>query len=167
MNDVIPARRIEATLAESPTAPLETIAERAGVTVADVVRRLPAGEAVCVDGEHFVEVMKELTHWGEITFIVNTGDVILEARGEVPEGSVGRGFYNLNGKPIGGHLKADACGMIAFVSRQLFGSPTRSIQFYGHAGHCLFKVYLGRDEERQIKADQVEKFVALREQLAC
>lgn len=158
--------RVRAALAEQPKAALERIADAAGVTVAEVVRHLPEGEAVCIDGAHFVEVMGDLTDWGAVTLIVNTGDVVLEARGEIPAGSLGRGYYNLHGKPIGGHLKADACGMIAFVSRELFSAMTHSIQFYAKAGHCMFKVYLGRDENRAMRPEQIERFVALRDRLA-
>jgi hypothetical protein len=158
-----PRSRLESALSEKPTATLEDIAEIAGVSVADVVRQLPGGEAVCADGCHFVDVMKAMAEWGEITFIVNTGDVILEARGELPDGSLGRGYYNLHGKPIGGHLKADACAMIAFVSRQLFRSLTHSVQFYNREGQCMFKVYLGRDENRQMQPEQIEKYNVLRD----
>ncbi len=39
-------------------------------------------------------------------------------------------------------------------------------QFYSRDGHCMFKVYLGRDAERQLIPAQVERFLALRERLA-
>ncbi|MCL4684881.1 heme utilization cystosolic carrier protein HutX [Myxococcota bacterium] len=158
--------RLHAAIAEKPSAPLEEIAAQAGTTVADVVHALPGGAAVCVSGDRFVDVMTDIAGWGEITFIVNTGDVILEAKGELPSGKTGRGFFNLHGKPIAGHLKADACGMIAFVTRKLFGSDTCSVQMYAHAGHCLFKIYLGRDAEGRLRPDQIARFEALRDRLA-
>jgi len=157
---------IRTALDATPGAALEDIGKAAGCSVAEVVRALPPGEAVCIDGARLVEVMQAISEWGEVTFIVNTGDVILEAKGKVPPGSLGHGYYNLHGKPIGGHLRADACGLIAFVSRKLFGSDTHSVQFYAKAGHCLFKVYLGRDAERRPIADEVRAFTALRDRLA-
>ncbi len=144
---------------------IEALAEEHGVTPADVISCLPKGEAITVEGERFVEVMTEIAGWGEITFIVNTPDLVFEAKGEVPKGSMGRGYYNLFGKPIGGHLKADRCGSISFVTRKLFSSDTRSVQFFNKDGGCMFKVYLGRDEQRQLLPDQVERFVALAERL--
>ena len=159
------ASRVAAALSEKPVAALEDIAKLAETRVADVVRHLPEGEAVCVPGELFVEAMQDMKTWGEITFIVNTGDVILEAKAPLPDGSMGRGFYNLHGKPIGGHLKAEACEFIAFVSRKFMGVDTHSVQFYSESGDCMFKVYLGRDEERNFLPGQVDAFVALRDRL--
>ena len=102
--------------------------------------------------------MQDMRTWGEITFIVNTGNVVFEAKGDIPDGKMGRGYYNLHGKPIGGHLKADACELIAFVSRKFMGSDTHSVQFYANDGSCMFKIYLGRDAERNFLAGQVDAF---------
>ncbi len=165
MSDDIGAR-VAAALEEKPVAALEDIAATAGTSVIDVVRNLPEGEATCVDGSHFVEAMQAMRDWGEITLIVNTGDVILEGKAPMPDGSLAHGYYNLKGKPIGGHLKADACEMVAFVSRKFMGSDTHSVQFYSKAGNCMFKVYLGRDAERNFLPGQVDAFKALRDRLA-
>lgn len=158
---------LRTALQQNPGAVLEDVAREHGVRPLDVVSALPDHEAVLVDGGAFVEVMGEMTGWGEVTVIVNTGDVILEAKGEVPQGSLGFGYYNLHGKPIGGHLKADRCAKIAFVSRRLFTSDTHAVQFYDRDGGCMFKVYLGRDADRQLIPAQVAKFQALRDRLGC
>ncbi|MCO6383841.1 heme utilization cystosolic carrier protein HutX [Oceanicola sp. 502str15] len=152
--------------AEKPMAPLEEIAATAGVTVAEVLRALPDGEAVCIAGSHFVEVMQAMRDWGEVTTIVNTGDVVLEVKAPIPDGSVARGYYNLSGKPLHGHLKLEACETIAFVSREMFGRLGHSVQFYSHAGNCMFKVYLGRDEARNFLPGQEAAFTALRARLS-
>ena len=54
---------------------------------------------------------------------------------------------------------------MAFVRRKLFSSETRSVQFYGQDGGCLFKVYLGRDENRQLIPAQIAAFDALEARL--
>lgn len=161
MTEQDPALRIKAAMAETPTAALEDIAKAADTSVAAVLRALPEGEARCIPGAHFVAVMDAFRDWGDMTFIVNTGDVILEAKGVV-KGAMGRGMYNLSGRAVGGHLRAEACDMIAFVSRKLFGTDTHSIQFYNAQGGCMFKIYLGRDADRQLNPEQVEKYHALR-----
>lgn len=153
--------RIRAAMAEMPTAALEDIAKAAGTSVAGVLRALPEGEAHCIDGTHFVAVMDSFADWGDMTVIVNTGDVILEAKGPV-RGTLGRGMYNLSDKAVGGHLKPDACDMIAFVSRKLFGTDTHSIQFYNKEGGCMFKIYLGRNADRQLIPEQVRNYHDLR-----
>lgn len=161
MTEQDPALRIKAAMAETPTAALEDIAKSANTSVAAVLRALPEGEAHCIPGAHFVAVMNAFRDWGDMTFIVNTGDVILEAKGVV-KGAMGSGMYNLSGKAVGGHLKADACDMIAFVSRKLFGMETHSIQFYNAEGGCMFKIYLGRTADRQLDPEQVTKYHDLR-----
>lgn len=157
---------IDASLKENPGAVLDYLANEHGVTPADIITCLPANEATTIDGSHFEEIMGEMTEWGTITFLVHTEDVILECKGEIPPGSSARGFYNLHGAPIGGHLKAENCTTISFVSRPLFTSDTRSVQFHNAKGACMFKVYLGRDEDRKLIPEQISAFEALRDRLA-
>lgn len=156
---------IRTALRANPGAVMEDLAKEHGVTTKDILSLLPEGEAVTVDGSRFEAVMREMTTWGELTLVVNTGDVILEAKGSLPEGSLAQGYYNLHGKPIGGHLKASNCDLIAFVSRKLFSSDTHSVQFYNRQGACMFKVYLGRDTERQLIPEQVARFKAFRDRM--
>jgi len=156
---------IEASLEDNPGAVIEFVAREHNVTPADVVACLPAGQAVTVGGENFGAVMAELARWGEITFLIHTDDVVFEAKGEIPEGSMGRGYYNLGGKPIGGHFKADHCASISFVSRKLFNNDSHSVQFFNKDGGCMFKVYLGRDEKRQMFPEQIEKFTTYRDRI--
>jgi len=158
--------QVESALAANPGGVLEYIAKENKVSAADVIACLPPHEAVTISGEHFVSVMGEIATWGEITFLVHTDDLILETKGCLPEGSEARGFYNLHGKPIGGHLKAENCAIIAFVSRPLFTSDTRSVQFFNKDGGCMFKIYLGRDEKRQLIPEQVARFEAYRDKMA-
>lgn len=157
---------IQQSLADNPGAVLDYVAKEHEVTVADIISCLPDNEATVVDGGLFETVMLKMSDWGDITFLVHTEDVILEAKGSIPKGSTARGFYNLHGAPIGGHLKGDNCASIAFVSRPLFSTETKSVQFYNKNGGCMFKVYLGRDEERNLRKDQIELFEALKSELA-
>ncbi len=149
---------IEATLEKVSGTVLEAVADQHGVKVIDVIDCLPANEVTTVDAEHFEAVMTDLTEWGDITFIVHTADLVFEARGQIPQGSMGHGYYNLHGKPIGGHLRANRCARIAFVSRLLFGKPSRSVQFYSVDGDCMFKIYLGRDADGAMYGNQIARF---------
>ncbi|MEM7501588.1 MAG: heme utilization cystosolic carrier protein HutX [Pseudomonadota bacterium] len=157
---------IRATLTDKPGSVLESVAAEHNVCTADVVACLPDDEAVVVDGAHFESVMGDLTEWGEVLFIVHTADLVFEVRGEIPPGTTGRGYYNLHGSPIGGHLKADRCESIAFVSRQLFSKQSRSIHFYSIDGDCMFKIYVLRDEQGEMLKDQVSRFCALAARLS-
>ncbi|WP_326493663.1 ChuX/HutX family heme-like substrate-binding protein [Rhodovulum sulfidophilum] len=77
-----------------------------------------------------------------------------------------QGFFNLHGRPIGGHIRAGACAQVAFVARSLFGTDTRSVQFLDARGGVLFKIYIGRDAARALIPAQLAAFDALRARLA-
>jgi heme iron utilization protein len=111
--------------------------------------------------------MRALTEWGEVLFIVHTPDIVLECAGKVPPGSFGRGYYNIHGddSPIGGHLKAENCKHVAFISRPFMGRPSRSLQFFNAAGEAMFKVFVRRDKERNLLPEQVKRFDDLRGRL--
>jgi len=157
---------IQKSLANDPGAVLDYVAKEYDVTVADVIACLPKEQATIVEGSLFETVMRTMSDWGDVTFLVHTEDVILEAKGIIPKGKTARGFYNLHGAPIGGHLKGENCASIAFVSRPLFSSDTKSVQFFNKKGGCMFKVYLGRDEKRQLIPAQIEAFEALKTSLS-
>jgi putative heme utilization carrier protein HutX len=111
--------------------------------------------------------MQALTGWGEVLLIVHTPDIVLECAGSIPPGSFARGYYNLSGNsPIGGHLKAQNCAQIAFVSRPFMGRPSRSLQFFNASGEAMFKVFVRRDNERNLIAEQVARFEELRRRMA-
>jgi putative heme utilization carrier protein HutX len=153
-------------LAQSADGVLEQIAREYAVSTFEVVRSLPAEHRAIVPGARFEEIMQALTAWGEVLFIVHTPDIVLECAGTVPPGSFARGYYNLHGdSSIGGHLKAENCTHIAFVSRPFMGRPSRSLQFFNGAGEAMFKVFVRRDAERNLLPEQVHRFDELRARL--
>jgi putative heme iron utilization protein len=52
--------------------------------------------------------------------------------------------------------------MIAFVERPFMGRPSAAILFFNVDGEIMFKIFVGRDEKRELRADQLERFRALR-----
>lgn len=155
---------IQAALEEKPDAVLDFVAKELNVSLSDVISCLPDDQVVSLLGEQFEAVMKGVAGLGTITFIVHTEDIVLECKGNVPEGSYGRGFYNIHGdSPIGGHIKADNCGFIYFVSREMMGRLSHSLIFCNKAGKAMFKIYLGRDENRELIPEQVGQFNRLKQ----
>jgi hypothetical protein len=154
-------------LAGSADGVLEQIAREYGVSTFDVVRALPPEHRAILPGSLIADIMGELTTWGEMLFIVHTADVVLECAGRIPPGSFARGYYNIHGdSPIGGHLKAENCAHIAFVSRPFMGRASRSLQFFNGTGEAMFKIFVRRDDKRELLADQVARFDALRAKLS-
>ncbi len=155
-----PSSTIEALkkqLAENPGASLEPLSREHGLSVAQLIELLPQEIWQRTDGSRFVDIMKALSKLGKMTIIINTGDVIFEYSGEVPNGGIAYGYYNLSPKsPLHGHLKHESCKAIYLVERPFMNTQTVSIQFANAEGKIMFKVYAGRDEERKLLPDQVE-----------
>lgn len=155
---------IRQDLAEKPDGVLESIAEARGVPLQTVLDCLPGEAAMRVPGQQFEEIWRDLTGWGDITFVVHTRDGVFECKGSIPPGVSGRGYFNIHGdSPIGGHLRADRCRYIYFVDRPFFGKRSCSVQFVNEEGGVMFKIFVGRNEDRTLKTDQLAKFEALRE----
>lgn len=151
-------------LKTQPDGTLESIAAQYNVTLLDVVSQLPA--QALVSGEQFDTVWDTVVEWGSVTTLVHTPDVIIEFSGELPSGFHRHGYFNLRGKKgMTGHIKAANCTHIALVERKFMGMDTASILFFNQAGSAMLKIFIGRDDHRQLLADQLAAFRALAEKL--
>lgn len=160
------AQAVREKLAAAPDGVIEAIARDVGVPTRFVLAQLPQSECVIASSSRFDEVWSDVTSWGEVLFIVHTPEIVLECAGSLPSGSYGRGYFNFHGDtPVSGHLKADACDSIAFVDRLFHGRRSCSIQFFNAAGEAIFKIFVRRDEKRELLAEQVGRFEALRDGL--
>lgn len=154
---------IRQALAEKPDGILEMLATEHGVPLQTVIGCLPANARKRIDGAHFVTVLGDIADWGDITFITHSKDAVVEFSGPMPAGKIGHGMYNLQGAGNGlsGHLRHDNCRAIYFVRRPFMGMETLSVQFFNAEGEAIFKIYVGRDEQRRLKADQIARFATL------
>lgn len=157
---------VKEALALKPDGVLEMIAAQCGVSLARVFDELPEGAARRVPGSRFEELWQGLTQWGEVLFIVHTKDIVLECKGKLPGGTSAQGYFNIHGdSPIGGHIKADRCAAIYFIDRPFHGRRSCSVQFMNNEGEAMFKVFVPRDEKRELMTDQLGKFEELRAKL--
>ena len=116
-----------------------------------MVRALPAEHRAIVPGSRSRTSCASSTTWGEVLFIVHTPDIVLECAGRFRRAASARGYFNIHGdSPIGGHIKAENCTHIVFVSRPFMGRPSRSLQFFNGAGEAMFKIFVRRDNERKL-----------------
>lgn len=152
-----------AALAAKPDGIIENVARDNGVPPRDVLAMLPAGESVAAPADAFEAIWTDVTGWGEILFIVNTPDIVLECHGKLVPGTAGHGWFNVHGdSPIGGHIKASNCSEICLVDRKFHGRRSMSIQFFNAAGEAMFKIFVRRDAQRELLPDQIARFEALR-----
>jgi putative heme utilization carrier protein HutX len=153
-------------LATDPGAIVETVAKDHGVTPRAVVEALPAAMRRFAPASAFIDAMNDIATWGEVTLIVHTDDGIMEFTGPIPPGEVGRGYFNLMARTgFHGHLRHERCAGLAFLERPFMGRLSASILFFNVDGGIMFKVFVGRDEKRELLADQLAKFRALGERL--
>ena len=157
---------LKAHMAENPGAVIEDVARQRKVTPRAVIEALPA-EMVRIGGGEFAAAMTDIAEWGEVTLIVHTDDAIFEFTGAIPAGEIGRGYFNLmQPKGLHGHLRHERCAAIAFVERPFMGKTSAFIAFINVDGGIMFKVFVGRDEARAQRADQLERFRALAGRIA-
>ncbi|MEZ5766038.1 MAG: heme utilization cystosolic carrier protein HutX [Xanthobacteraceae bacterium] len=150
---------LKAFMAENPGAVIEDVARDRKVSARAVIEALPAAMVRSGQGNRFVPVMQDIAEWGDVTLIVHTDDAIFEFSGSIPRGEIGRGYFNLM-QPHGlhGHLRHERCAGVAFVERPFFGKSSAFIAFFNPEGGIMFKVFVGRDDKRELKPDQLERF---------
>jgi heme iron utilization protein len=161
-----PANDLARAMAENPGAVIETVAGEHDVTARAVVEALPASMRRFAPADTFVAAMGEVATWGDVTLIVHTDDGIMEFTGPIPAGQVARGYYNLMGTTgFHGHIRHERCAGPAFVERPFMGRLSALIVFFNADGGIMFKVFVGRDEKRELEADQLAAFRALGDRL--
>ncbi|MEM6652227.1 MAG: heme utilization cystosolic carrier protein HutX [Pseudomonadota bacterium] len=158
--------RLRAQFAQNQNGFLEWIARDNGLSTLDVVELLPEPTRTILGSERLPDVLEDLTHWGELFIIVQTGSIVAEIVSHMPSASVARGHYNFaGGHPFGGHLRQDACKHIVFIERMRGERLSKSLQLFDVAGESILKVFVRRDEARELLAHQVARFDALKGRL--
>lgn len=136
------------------------IAEKLNVSEFEAVAALPEEMVALVEGEQAQSILESLVGFGPVTTIVHSFGSIFEVKAPFPKGKVARGYYNLMGREgeLHGHLKLDNIKNIALVSKPFMGRESHYFGFFCESGNNVFKVYLGRNEKRELIEEQVVTF---------
>lgn len=154
-------------LRENPDGVLEAVAAAHSVSYRTVLNCLAAENAAVATSDKFDRIWEDLTTWGDVVFIVHTEDGVFETACTIPAGTHGRGYFNIHGdSPLGGHLKIERCAGIYFIDRPFFKRRSCSIQFINGDGQAMFKIFVGRDENKALRPEQVARFEKLRAETA-
>jgi putative heme utilization carrier protein HutX len=149
-----------------PGAIVETVAKEYRVTLREVVEALPEANRRFAPGSAFAEVMTEVAGWGPVTLIIHTDDGVNEFTGPIAEGKIAQNYYNIGGSTgFHGHLRYERCASIAFVERPLFGRLSCSVLFINVDGGIMHKIFVGRDDKRELLVDQLAAFRKLADRL--
>ncbi|AOX99071.1 heme utilization cystosolic carrier protein HutX [Jeongeupia sp. USM3] len=167
-----PATSLAERLAADADGILENLAREYGVSLLDVVTAMPeAGPGAMrtlLPGDRFADVMAEISHWGDVTLLTHSADAILEFHGRVPVGRSAHGFFNLRGGgSLSGHIRADRCTTIALVERPFMGLATASVIFFNPDGGAMYKVFVRRNKDKSLDAEQLVRFRALAAAKTC
>ncbi|MEL7292599.1 MAG: heme utilization cystosolic carrier protein HutX [Pseudomonadota bacterium] len=161
------SQQVALLLEQEPTLLPAAIAEKLGVSEYDVVASLPAGMVTLVEGEQAQSILEGLVGFGPVTTIVHSFGSIFEVKAPFPKGKIARGYYNLMGREgeLHGHLKLENIKHVALVSKPFMGRESHYFGFFCAQGNNIFKVYLGRNEKRELIADQVAQFKQWQQEL--
>lgn len=167
MTNIQPTEAQKVKIEELLTAPypvtLATAAKALGTTEEEAAKLLPEGMARFVTGdasERFDEVWERLALWEKVTlFIVHDGHVF-EIEGKLSKGKRAQGYYNILGKDatIGGHLRYDGVGAIAFVTLPFMKRESLTVQFFNKSGAVAFSAYVGRENHQLIESVKAQFF---------
>lgn len=155
------SRELAALSEKEMSASTQELAARFGVNEYQLVAALPEGMAVMAHGSWAQPLLEELTGWGPLTTIVESEGSIFEFKGAFPAGKSGHGYFNLyskEGTGLHGHLLLSQVSHIALLAKPFMGKASYSLQFFAASGRTMFKVYLGRDKQRQLFPEQVALF---------
>lgn len=161
------SQKVAQLLNDEPTLLPAQIAERFAVSEFDVVASFDSEMVTLVAGEHAQTILNQIADWEtNVTTIVHSFGSIFEIKAPLPKGKEARGYYNLLGQPgqLHGHLKLDLVKHIALVSKPFMGRESHYFGFFTAQGDSIFKIYLGRDQKRQLLTEQVTRFKSMKKQ---
>lgn len=152
---------------QEPTLLPAAIADKLSISEFEAVAALPNEMVAVTNGESAQSILEGLVGFGQVTTIVHSFGSIFEVKAPFPKGKLARGYYNLMGKQgeLHGHLKLDNIKNIALVSKPFMGRESHYFGFFCEQGNNIFKIYLGRNDKRELIPEQVAQFKTMQSEL--
>ncbi|MEL6827972.1 MAG: heme utilization cystosolic carrier protein HutX [Pseudomonadota bacterium] len=145
---------------------LERLSKEYNISTLELVRHLPEGSVKIIDGEKMLALLTDIGDWGAVLFITEGNSVITGMSIEMPQVFLRDGYYHFFGQGgFGGHIEETACHHIAFIERHFQNRNSRSIHFYDASGEPMFKIFVSRELNGDMKAEQVERWISIRDKL--
>jgi putative heme utilization carrier protein HutX len=116
-------------------------------------------------GAKALELLTDISTWTNTTTIILHGGSVFEFKGVFPPGEVANGFYNLSGgNGFEGHLNLAKIYSIAFQSKLHRGRESHAFVFQDMREECIFKIFLGRDQDGVLHPIQKQRYLAYQQQ---
>lgn len=110
-------------------------------------------------------LLRDIVQWGNTTTIIIHGGCVFEFKGCFPQGQSAEGFYNLKGESgFEGHLNLTRVAAIELQSKIHRGRESHAFVFVNNIQEVMFKIFLGRQENGDLIASQLEKFNLIKQQ---
>ena len=156
------AKIIEEMLVALYPVTVSSIAGRLGVTDLEAAELLPEANCTFVKGditERFTEISAELASWEKITLFIQHEGSIFEIQGQLHEGKIAQGYYNILAKSakIGGHMKYDVFSAVAFTTFPFMELPVsrRAVLYQGRQNGLLGFRRSRKSSARRIREGKV------------
>jgi putative heme iron utilization protein len=136
------ASRLRTAVAADPGQLTSQLARRFEVPEAEVVRAYAT--AAELDISRWQELISSFEALGKVHVIVSSAGATLEAEGHFGNFSLWQDFFNVQTDSLDMHIRWRELGS-AFAFEKpshMNGVNTLSFQFFDHAGHAAFKVFL-------------------------
>lgn len=141
---------------------IEGLAEESGMTAREIVETLPENTRCFVPARRFLDVMEDISGWGEVTVLLRTADGVMEVTTQLPRGELAHGYFHWLGDPrFRGHLRFEHCSGIAFVQRAFLGRPSAFVLFFNRKGDIMFKIVIRHEPGDAAAQSQIESFLRL------
>ncbi|MCL6417469.1 heme utilization cystosolic carrier protein HutX [Aestuariirhabdus sp. Z084] len=117
-----------------------------------------------VENNKLIELLQEVSDWGYTTTIILHGGSVFEFKGPFPKGELGQGFYNLKSEwGFEGHINLAQIRHLQFQDKAHRGRQSYALVFNDVQGNCIFKIFIGRDQQGVLYEHQVSAFLALKD----
>lgn len=170
MNSPVPniSERVEAAFRDNPSQMTPMLADKLGITEAEVIRYYPDKRSTELDIGRWEELLRSFEALGKVHVIVNSGVVTLEVFGSFGNFSTWGPFFNVQTSSLDMHIRHDKLGSAFALQKpsHMDGVDTLSVQFFTTEGKSAFKVFLTfgsakPTEERQAQFAQIQRDFAL------
>jgi putative heme utilization carrier protein HutX len=160
---------------DHPNEHLRSMAEVFGVREVEIAANFE--NSVEIPVADFFDIWNEVASWETCLFYVDHGNVVVEAEGPLPKGTImfNRTLLNLHdhgapseehdhdhdhhhGTELGGHIYPSDLQAIYLIKKQLYGRESLAIMFYDSGERSMFGLFAGRGADRQILPAIRERF---------
>ncbi|MDR1194926.1 MAG: heme utilization cystosolic carrier protein HutX [Endomicrobium sp.] len=138
---------------------VRAIGREYNVSELEVIKVLDADkQARLLEKEYVKKLIEELPTLGELLFLVEHGGSIFEIKSVFPQSQESHGYCNLGRAPFSGHLNLEKITNIGVISETMYGRRSCNWVFLGENGETVFKVYIGRDQNKELLKNQLDVF---------